>query len=114
MTAVAPETSAAIVAAVRRGLAAAGQAERWDIVAAHPFDDPTYPYVIRGARLGPGPQPFTVIYADCADFARYPELVDHWGAVVAQALVERGRRFDNPGIEQLPQRMAAWGALHGH
>ena len=112
--AVDPEVSAALVAAVEAQLAEHGQADRWDVIAAHPFGDPRHGYVIRGARLGPGSQPFVTIEpGDPAALARFPELLAHLAYVAARGFIEYGRRFDNPGIARLPQQHAAWAAHHG-
>lgn len=98
---VAPEVSAALVAAVEAQLAEHGQADRWDVAAAHPFGDPRHGYVIRGARLGPGSQPFVTIEpGDPAAVASFPELLAHLAYLAAQAFIEYGRRFDAGQVDQ--------------
>jgi len=109
---------ATIVEAAVAKLAELDPGHEWDVAAGHPHDNRENAYVIRGARLGPGAQPFLTIWPGYID-DMFPEMWTHLGNVAAHGFHNAGLDHDDPqrvidraALHELPRRLRAWSAHH--
>jgi len=114
--------SDAIVETAEAKLAELDPGHEWDVAAGHPHDDQANAYVIRGARLGDGAQPFCTILPGGSVGDMHPELWGHLGILAAQAFVAYAADHDDGGRAKRERaekfgvlaRLAGWSAHHAH